>query len=159
MCYLCYMSINIKIRSEIEELFSKITFCISSNYPTSDPLYGQTNGAIFIKKILHSNFILYYNISKAQLDSSMGRHLNPCLLFRTSTTTSTTSTSTTTDNLGWNLSSRQMKFFAGNNTIFSCWLTLFCTLILSLSFVCYLSRLLHAFNFVVFSESLTKWQY
>ena len=38
MCYLCYMSINIKIRSEIEELFSKITFCISSNYLTSGPL-------------------------------------------------------------------------------------------------------------------------
>ena len=81
MCYLCYMSINIKIRSEIEELFSKITFCISSNYPTSDPLCGQTNGAIFIKKFLHGNFILYYNISKAQLDSSMGRHSNPCLHF------------------------------------------------------------------------------
>ena len=81
MCYLCYMSINIKIRSEIEELFSKMTFCISSNYPTSDPLCGQTNGAIFIKKILHSNFILYYNIFKAQLDSCMGRHSNPCLLF------------------------------------------------------------------------------
>lgn len=111
MCYLCYMSINTKIRSEKEELFNKVTFCISSNYPTSDPLCGQTNSAIFIKKILHSNFILYYNISKAQLDSSMGRHLNPCLLFRTSTTTTTTST---TDDLGWNLSSRQMNFFAGN---------------------------------------------
>ena len=75
------MSINIKIRSEIEELFSKMTFCIISNYPTSNPLCGQTNGAIFIKKILHGNFILYYNISKAQLDSSMGRHSNPCLHF------------------------------------------------------------------------------
>ena len=81
MCFLYYMSINIKILSEIKELFSKITFCISSNYPTSDPLCGQTNGAIFIKKFLHGNFILYYNISKAQLDSSMGRHSNPCLLF------------------------------------------------------------------------------
>ena len=58
-----------------------MTFCISSNYPTSDPLCGRTNGAIFMKNFLHSNFILYYNISKAQLDSSMGRHSNPCLLF------------------------------------------------------------------------------
>ena len=52
-----------------------------SNYLTSDPLCGQTNSAIFIKKILHSNFILYFNISKSQLDSSIGRHANPCLLF------------------------------------------------------------------------------
>ena len=75
------MSIYIKIRSEIKELFSKMTFCISSNYLTSDPLCGRTNGAIFMKNFLHGNFILYYNISKAQLDSSMGRHSNPCLLF------------------------------------------------------------------------------
>ena len=81
MCYLCYMSIYIKIRSETKELFSKMTFCISSNYPTSDPLCGRTNGAIFMKNFLHGNFILYYNISKAQLDSSMGRHSNPCLHF------------------------------------------------------------------------------
>ena len=116
MCYSCYMSNNIKIRSEIKELFTKITFCISSNYPTFDPLCGQTDGAIFKKKSLRGNFFLLYNILKAQLHSSMGRCLNPCLLLRTTptSTTTTTSTSTTTDNLGQNLSSRQMKFFAGN---------------------------------------------
>ena len=49
------------------------SLCVAVNF-------SQTNDPIDIKKSLHSNFDMLYNILEAQPSRSMGSASNPCLL-------------------------------------------------------------------------------